>query len=371
MTKVEGGRISARQLAGLLVLTRLVLVTMAFPTAAAVQQPQDAWIVAIVGTAITVPFVMLVAYLGIRFPDKTVIEQAELLLGKYLGKLVGMVLIWYWVLVASSTAREVGEAYTVAVMPETPIIVFMVGAVLLAANAARSGLEVVARLGESTMWVVLSLALLVLVLPYDQMNPKNLAPVLARGFRPLIAPIGMIASFYLELIILGMVIPCLTRPRDATRFSLYAVFVSGLVMTWFVVDLAAVFGPCASDIVMPAFSLTRMISIAAFFERIEAVILAAWTLSGVIKLALFLWASAVGLAQLFGVSRYQSFAYPLGAMIVAFGILFYDSNPALQRFLEFENFGIYSFVVIVGTTLVLYATALLRGKLYPGRDRRR
>jgi len=371
MREVEGGKISGRQLAALLVLTRAMAVTMTFPTAAAVKPPQDIWIVTLLGTLVSVLFVLLVARLGLRSPDKTIIEQAELLLGKYLGKLVGIVLVWYWMSVACGAARELGEAYTVAIMPETPVLVFMVATVFPAANAARNGLEVVGRMGESILWVVLFFAALVLVLPYDQMRFKNLAPVLARGFRPLMLPTGTVVSFFLEFIILGMILPYLARPRDATRYSVHAVLASGLVMTWFAVALVAVFGPALPDLAMPAFSLSRMISIANFFERIEAVTMAAWTLSCVIKLALFLWGCAVGLAQVFGVSRYQSLVYPLGAMTCALGILSFESNPALQRFLRFEVFGVYSLIITVGTTAVLYLAAFFRSRLPLGRGLRR
>ncbi|HHY33079.1 MAG TPA: endospore germination permease [Firmicutes bacterium] len=367
MREVEGGKISGRQLAAVLVLIRAAAISMTFPTAAAVKPPQDIWVTTLLGTLVSVIFVLLVARLGLRAPDKTIIEQAELLLGRCLGKLAGMILVWYWMLVASCSARELGESYTTAIMPETPVLVFMVATVFLAANAARNGLEVVGRMGESILWVVLFFAALVLVLPYDQMRFKNLAPVLARGFRPLMLPTGTVVSFFLEFIILGMIIPCLARPRDAARYSVHAVLVSGALMTWLAVALVAVFGPALPDLAMPAFSLSRMISIANFFERIEALIMAAWTLTSAIKVALFLWGCAVGLAQVFGISRYQSFVYPLGAMTVALGMLSFESDPALRRFLRFEVFGVYSLITTVGTMAVLYLAAFLRTKPPLGR----
>ncbi|MGE5587014.1 MAG: GerAB/ArcD/ProY family transporter [Clostridia bacterium] len=362
MSKVEGGKISGRQLAALLVLSRVVPMTVGFPMITQVRVPQDTWIASLLGTLLSIPFVLLVVRLGLRFPDKTIIEYSELLLGKYLGKLVGLILVWYWISVVADVARGLGDAYTIGIMPETPILAFMIVAVILAANTARNGLEVVGRMGENSVWVVLFFLAVVLFLSYDQMRFKNLAPVLARGFRPLAAPTGTGVSFFLQFIVLGMVLPYLNRPEDAARYSVYAVLASGLLMTWLVIVLVAVFGPTVSGLAMPAFSLSRMISIANFLERIEAVTMGAWTLTSEIKLALFLWASAVGLAQVFGVSRFQSYVYPLGAIAVAFGILFFESNLHFQRFLQFKNLGVYSFIVIVGTMAVLYVAALLRGR---------
>ncbi len=366
MNKVEGGRISGRQLAAMLILSRIVPITIAFPLITGIEVPQDAWIASLLGMLLAIPFVLLVVRLGLRFPHKTIIEYSEILLGKCLGKLVGLVLVLYWIHTAATVARALGEAYTIAIMPETPILVFMIIMGFLAANAARNGLEVVGRAGESVVWIVLFFLVLMFVLPFDVMHFRNLAPVLSRGFRPVAAPMGTATSFFLQFIVLGMVMPYLNRPEDAARFSIYAVLVSGLLMTSLTVALVAVFGPTVSGLTMPAFSLGRMVSIAQFLERIEAVTMGAWTLSVWIKLALFLWASAVGLAQLFGVSRFQPLLYPLGAIVVAFGILSYESYTHLQIFHEFRHFGIFSFIVALGTTGILYLVALMRRSLSPG-----
>ncbi|NPV54332.1 MAG: endospore germination permease [Firmicutes bacterium] len=363
--KIEGGKISARQLTAMLVLSRIAVITIIFPMITGIQVPQDAWIASLLGMLVSIPLVLLMVYLGLKFPDKTIIECSEALLGKYFGKLLGFILVAYWISITSNVARALGEAYTIAIMPETPILVFMVVMVLLAANAARCGLEVVGRMGEHSMWIVLFFLILMFILPYDEMNFKNLAPVLSRGFRPLLEPAGTAASFFMQFIVLGMVLPYLNKPKDATRFSVYAILISGLLMTWFTVALVAVFGTTVSGLALPAYSLGRMISIANFLERIEAITMGAWTLSTGIKLALFLWASAVGLAQLFGISRYQPLVYPLGAIVVAFGILFFENFVDIHRFFEFRNWGIYSLVITLGTMAILYLAALVRSKLPP------
>lgn len=362
MSKVEGGKIPARQLMALLLVSRVVPLTIAYPLITELKEPTDAWIGALVGTIVSVPAVLWIVHLGLKFPNKTIVEYSEILLGKFLGKLVGLVLLWYWLGIAAHVAREVGEAYTVAIMPETPILVFMITMAFLGANAARNGLELVGRVGEAMMWLVLISTVIILVLPYDVMRFANLTPVLAQGFRPVLRPAGAAVSFFLQFIVLGMVLPYLNKPQDAARFSVYAVLISGLLMTWLTVVLIAVFGRAAPAQTLPAFILARMISLAGFLERIEAIMMAAWTLSAAVKLALFLWATAVGAAQVFGLKRFQSLVYPLSAIAVAFGVLFFESNQDMHIFLHFKNWGIYSITLTLGITSVLHLAALVRGK---------
>ncbi len=359
---VEGGRLSGRQLAAVLILSRVVPITIAFPAITGIEVPQDAWIAALLGTLLAIPFAILVVRLGLRYPDKTIIQYSEVLLGRYLGKLVGLVLILYWIQTAATVLRACGEAYTTAVMPETPLPVFTIIMAFLAANAARHGLELVGRTGEMVAWIVLFFLVLMSVLPYDVMRFRNLAPVLPRGLRPLAEPTGTVLALFLQIVVIGMAIPYLGRQREATRVSVNAVVVSGLLMTWLAADLVAVFGPTVSGLTMATFSLARMVSIANFFERMEAITIGVWTLSLWIKLAFFLWAAAVGLAQLFDVPDYRPLLYPLGAIVIVFGELSFKSIVEREVFYEFRYFGVFSFTVALGTLAILQLAAFIRGR---------
>ncbi|MBE3519386.1 MAG: endospore germination permease [Firmicutes bacterium] len=359
--KVERGKISGSQLMALLVLTRLVPVTIEFPSVTGINPPQDAWVSSLGATLLSIPVILLMAHLSLKYSDKTIIEYSQLLLGNFFGKIVGFVLVWYWLSVAATMLRSVGDAYTTAIMPETPILAFIITMALLGANAARSGLEVVGRLGEVNMLVVILFVLLTLSLPYKVMSFENLLPVLARGIKPIMLPMGTAISFFVEFIILGMVVPCLNDTGALIRSSLGAVAISGAVMTAFTVVLIAVFGPTLSSLMLPAFSLARMISIGEFLERLEVIPMGAWTITVAITLAFFFWASAVGMAQLFGLRRFQSLVYPLAAISVAFSILFFESFLDLELYFN-EVWVAYSLSVTLGITIILYVAALVRGR---------
>lgn len=359
--EIEGGKISGRQLLALLVLTRLVPVTIEFPLVTGIKSPQDAWIASLAGTLLSMPPVLLMARLSLKYPGKTIIEYSQLLLGKFFGKIVGFVLVWYWLSIAATMLRSVGDAYTTAIMPETPILAFVITMGFLSANAARTGLEVVGRLSEVNMLVVLLFIFLTLSLPYKVMNFESLLPVLAKGIRPIMVPTGTAISFFVEFIILGMVVPHLSDPQTLTKSCLGAIAISGFTMTAFTVVLTAVFGPTVSSLMLPAFSLGRMISIGEFLERIEVIPMGVWTITVAITLAFFLWASAVAMAQLLSLKRFQSLVYPLAAIGVALSILFFDSFLDVELYFE-EVWIVYSLTVALGTTVILYLASLVRGR---------
>ncbi|MGB4007165.1 MAG: GerAB/ArcD/ProY family transporter, partial [Bacillota bacterium] len=139
----------------------------------------------------------------------------------------------------------------------------------------------------------------------------------------------------------------------------YAVLISGVLMALAAVALVAVFGPTANSWTLPLFSLSRMISLGDFFERIEAAVMAAWTLSTGIKLALFLWAASVAIAQLTGLKAFEHLVYPLGAVIVASSLFFFESMVELEDFLAKAG-AMSSILVAGGSLLSLYAALGVR-----------
>ena len=249
-------------------------------------------------------------------------------------------LCFYLLLIAGITARQVGEAYTAAIMPETPILVFMGVIAFVAGNAAYNGVEVVGRVAETVFWIVLVVTVVVLTLPMNAMRFENLRPVLPGGLGIIVKETATSWIIFLEIIVSAMIVPFLTRPSDARRFSLLAVGGVGLVGMSFAAVLVAVFGVLTPTLTLPAFSLGRLISIGDFLERIEVIPMGIWTVSAGVKMSFFLWAGAVGLAQICGLRRYQPFVYPLCVLSVSLGVLLFDDVMEMERFSAPERSGI-------------------------------
>jgi spore germination protein KB len=359
--EVEQGLIQGHQLMAMLFLARMVPITVTFPAITGIPIPQDGWIAVLLSVLATIPVALWIVWLGLSFPGKTIVEYSEILFGKVVGKLLGLGLILFFLGKAATTARAIGEAYAVAIMPETPIVIVMAVMVFLGANAAHGGLEVVGRMAESVFWMVLFFALLVLVLPANAMKVENLRPVLPGGLGAAVGEAGTSWIIFLETIVVGMIMPFLTCPSDARRFSLYAVGAAGLVGVGFAAVLVAVFGVLAPSLTLPAFSLGRMISVGGFLERVEVIPMGVWTVSAGIKIACFIWASAVGLAQVFGLQRYQPLVYPLGVLTVSLGLSLFKNITDVEMMVDPRGSGVCIIVALVSYMTILSLARLLRG----------
>ncbi len=361
MTILEGGKIDSRQLLALLVLTRLLAALIDAPSISGTSIGHDAWLAIVLSTLLAIPWGLLIVRLSSMFPRMTIIQYSQTILGPWLGRLVGLLIILSFIQQSALTVRIGSSAYVTAISPETPLLVFIGIITFLSANAARSGLEVVARASSVTFVVTLVMLGLLLVLPLNTMDFANLLPVMARGWPPLQNATLFSFSVFGELLVVTMLTPYLNRPQEAGRFVVYAILLSGFFFTWLAIAVAAVFGPAMSSLIMPAFSLGRLIQFALIVERVEVIPLVAWTISTGTKQALFLWAAMLGIAQWFNLSEMRSLAYPVGALIAAFALWIFKNSVEKADFVSLGSFGTLGLVVSVGIPVLLYGVNSVRG----------
>lgn len=358
--QLEKGRISGRQMMALIILGRIVSITITFPLITGLSPVQDAWLAGLVSLAVAIPFLVWIIKLAEWFPDKTIIEYAIEALGPFFGRIIGAAVLIYLIWDIVVATRSLGDSLTVAIMPETPILVFIIVLLAIAANAARCGLEVFSRMGENSLFVVLAFVLLIWVLPYEKTDFLRLKPVLSQGPLWLIRPSISSFSFYTELIVLGLIVPYLNKRDEALKYSLLGLLISGVILVVFAILVVAVFGPTANGLTMPPYSLTRMITIARFFERVEAISMGVWLLSSGINLATLLWAAAIGLAQIFNLKGYRFLVYPIAALAVPLSVVAFESIVELERFLEYDMWGYLSIIMVLVILLPLTAAWLFR-----------
>ncbi|MGE5629497.1 MAG: GerAB/ArcD/ProY family transporter, partial [Caulobacteraceae bacterium] len=86
----EKGRISALQFA--LLNTTLIIATadVFLPAFVAQEAKQDSWIAVIIGTVTAGVIINILITLGLKYPDKTLTEYSCDILGKPLGRVIGM-----------------------------------------------------------------------------------------------------------------------------------------------------------------------------------------------------------------------------------------------------------------------------------------
>ncbi len=354
-------QISPYQMLALMFFTRLASRTLICPTTMTSPPTRDLWIADAVSAAVAVIFVVAVCRLGEKYPDRSIIQYAGDLLGGPVRVGIGITLAAYFLFVGAYSARMLGEAFTMSIMPHTPLTVFIAGITLLAANAARGGLEIIARAGELLFPIILALLLLLLILPFDQVDPTRFLPLLPNGLAEVIPATTIEFMFYLEFIVLGLLIPHLRAPEKATRFAVIFTAANGLFMTIMCLIMVGIFGPTLDALGLQAFLLARMVRVGEFFERVESVLLASWVLSTGVKISLMIWGFCTCLQQIGGLVRWRHLSYPVGVLLTASSLLLFTDVANMARLLA-EPWTLVSITSVLVLTALLWGGHILRSR---------
>jgi len=359
---LEQGKIDAKQAIMLMVSMVLPTAILTVPAITVQYARQDAWLSVVLATLAGLLIAWLVASLSLRFPGKNLFELTEEILGKVPGKVIGLLYIWWFLHTNALIMDEFGGFLCVAIMPDTPHIIFFLVGAIVAGYAVRNGLEVLSRYNQLFLPFILGLLFVVFLLAAKDMKAARLLPVFDAGLIPIVKGSAVPASWLGEIVIFTMIIPYLNKPKQAIRVAALATLFTGSFLMVSILVALAVFGPnLTGHWVFPTFNAIRVISIANFLERLESVLIAAWMFGGFAKLGVFYYAAVLGSAQWLGLKDYRPLVAPVGLILVGLAFL----CPNIVNLLHFIASGWPPYAIIVfeaGLPLLLLVVAMARGK---------
>ncbi|WP_067932406.1 GerAB/ArcD/ProY family transporter [Alicyclobacillus kakegawensis] len=232
----------------------------------------DAWLGA--------PFLLLggglsagVAWVHVRlFPGLTLTQAVRAALGPWIG---GFLAAWLclWLLITTATVgREMSAFVTVATLPNTAEYVVGAAAFACVAYLVHLGIEVVGRVNEFIMPLVLVIVPILFVLALRWFDIAAFQPVWAEGFTPIWRS-GIVPAFAygLEFVVALQWVPALRTPRTLPLDILIAAAVSSLILTVLVVETVGVVGWPVKYMNYPVLEVVRAIRLGKLIERLDTV----------------------------------------------------------------------------------------------------
>lgn len=321
---LEKGKIGSRQLTILVILYTIGDSILVIPSIVASEAEQDGWVSGIFSVAIG-PLLVVFLYDALRkcYPDLTLVEYSQKILGRWLGIAISLLFISYFFITTATYLREIGDFMTSHIIPETPIQVIMFLFMSIVLMAARLGLEPLARSAEILFpFVVLFLSsLMIFLLPEIQF--QNLQPVLEGGLKPVIrGSISFIVLPFMEPVAVLMILPFVSQ-KDRIRKSLFVgQLLAGSVLIIITMLAILVFGAdLTSKQIYPSYILAKKINIANFLTRLEAILAGIWFITIFIRFSLFFYVTVLGLAQTLKLQDYRPLVFPFGMILIVFTLI--------------------------------------------------
>lgn len=359
---LEQDKISPRQTFWLLVGFMFGSTILLIPSALAVSARQDAWLSMGLATLTGVGIIALYTSLGLKFPNETFIQYSPKILGKFLGKTAGLVMLWFALHLGSLVVRNFGDFLTTSIMPRTPLVVINAAIVLLAVLAVRQGLEVFTRVNQLLVPFLIFLLMLLTVLAIANMEIEKILPVMENGIKPVLkGSLSALGFPYAETILFTMFIPLINRPGKCKYALLLGGLFAGLILMLIVLRTLLVLGPeVTAGSWFAVLEATRLINLFNFIQRIEATVIVNWVGFGFIKITICLYVFVVGLAQWLKLQDYKPLILPAGIIMLALSILVYD-NYVQEIAFAAQIWPPYALSVALLIPLVMLIVANLRG----------
>ncbi|WP_431091077.1 GerAB/ArcD/ProY family transporter [Paenibacillus sp. 8b26] len=329
-------RISASQLMILTTLYTVGSAILIIPSGMALVAKQDAWMAALVGVVAGLLVLYLYIKLASLYPQKTLIGIMEALLGKWLGKAVGLLFFaTFFINAPVPVLFYLGNFMTTQMIPETPIQAVNILFALIILLAVRLGLEVIARSAELMFPLFILLYISFTGLIVSNIKLENVQPVLEAGVGPIwSAALSFVSTAFLPHILLLMIFPASVNRFDQARKAIFTGSLIGGLMLVVVVSLAIlVLGPdLTARNIYPSYALAKKISIGNFLQRIEAIMATMWFISLFFRITLYMHSIVTAIAQIFRLKNDRQLVLPLGILLVALSTIVYPNVPYQQAY---------------------------------------
>lgn len=357
---LEKGKIGVRQFTVLVMIFTIGSSILVAPAGLASVAKQDAWIAAILGVGMSMFFVWLYNTLGKQFPNRTLAEYSEQILGKWVGKTVSLLFVSYFFILAALLLREIGDFMTTQIIPETPIqsihIIFL-GIVIM---GTRIGLEPLSRASEIFFPWIIGLLFFLMIALTPEIDFRKMEPILEEGMKPVLrATFPFLGLPFLELVVFLMIFPYVNRTKEAGKAFFIGTLIGGIILILITMLTIFVLGPdFAARQMYPSYVLAKKINIADFLQRMEVIMAGIWFLTIFFKLTICFYASALGLAQTLKLRDYRILTFPLGMILVVLSLV---ASPHIVYFHTFIKeiwtpysltYGLFFPLILLGVTVI-------------------
>ncbi|WP_077210847.1 GerAB/ArcD/ProY family transporter [Bacillus dakarensis] len=290
---------------------------------------QDAWIAIALATGIGIGLIAFYMFLLSKLPGKNLFEILVFCLGKWVGKFIGALYVLYFFYIASRVLRDFCELIITVIFKRTPIETIAITMMLVIVYMLYLGLEVLGRTSEVFIPYVFSFIIFIGLgtLFSGEMEFKNLQPILADGIGPIAKAIfpQLLTFPFGEMIAFMMIIPYLTKFKKAGKVSIAAVAISGLMIIYAsVIQITTLGLNMWERSSFPLLSAAREISLLAFIERVDLIIVFIVMYGIIVKVSVFFYGGLKGIEVIIN-KPYRTLVFPLGMVISYFSIQISDT----------------------------------------------
>lgn len=279
----------------------------------------DSWVSVIVGFLTSLIIVSIYGILSKRHPGLGLIEINEAVFGRYTGKAVSVIYIFYFLSLVCFNTRDLGDFVKSAILPDTPINIIFVVFISVCAWAVRKGPITMTRYGTLVTVIAIFAIISNSMLLFNKTDLRNLQPTFILPIKNYIIGAHIVTMLpFCEIIAFMMFIPYMHKDVNFGSAIRHGLAIGGLILLFVVLRDIISLGNFNTMYSMPTFSVIRLIDTGDVLTRLEIVYAVILIILLFFKVGIVYFATVSGISRLLNIEAYQIFIFVIGALSIIY-----------------------------------------------------
>ncbi|AKL93990.1 spore germination protein KB [Clostridium aceticum] len=285
-----------------------------------IEAGRDVWISNIIASIVGY-IVIFSHYLPLSLcPGSSMTKALNTYWGRLLGGLINLYYIFFFFFLCCLIISDVFYFGKIT-MPETPGYIFIVFFLVPAVYGVKLGLEVVVRLIEFLVPILVIIYCILLLLVLPKLDLQRIFPIMAEGIKPVLA--GAIPNMnfpYAQILPVAFYYKHTKAnsqgQRNFLNYTFMAIVLSTVLLTFRALSASTAFEEATlKTLTFPPFSLIRMIEVGNVLERLDPLLLAVFYGTTYFKFILTYYIICEIISDYFQVGQPSDFAWPTAIFI--------------------------------------------------------
>lgn len=324
----------------------------------------DTWLSMSFGFFFGLLIMLFMTYLCSKFPEKTIVEFAQDIIGKWPAKLLGLILGLFFIMTYAASASTLLLHLEEYFLPETPYFLLCIIYTALCMYGVFLGSEVVIRFSMIGFIMEILISIAMLTGTVGDIKPINLLPLMDKGIMP-----DVTGSFYvfgdaaMAILAVGFLFPMLNRKDKVFRITFWSMIIGSLmVIIWPLFEIMVLGPELMGQFVVVCMQQIRCAQLTKYLPRYELIMVSFFVFEMFVQASTMAFCAKHSFKQITNIKNDLVLIFPISVvMFLATYFMSKDHNNYIN-FLSFPYSQICAGLSI-GLPLLLLLVGLFRGKL--------
>ncbi|WP_353854598.1 GerAB/ArcD/ProY family transporter [Bacillus sp. Bos-x628] len=313
----------------------------------------DGWIALSLMSVIYILFIFMNVLMMKKVPFSSYYDYTKEGLGKWLGSATNLLIIIYFLGVASYEVRAMSEMVKFFLLPNTPTTVTMLSFILVSFYLVIGGIGDFARLCPFFLIVTLIILFVAYGFSVQEFELDNLRPVLGEGFSPVMKSLNASAISFVGIEMMLFMPAYLKTQKHTFAYSSVGFLIPAIIYIFtYVLVVGALTVKETATLTWPTIALFQSFDIQGIFiERFESFLLIVWLVQLYTSFVGYTFFAAMGVSNLTKLPK--KMVLTLMTIVIYFAAILPKDVDTVRNDLKYVNilffllFGILPFLLFV------------------------